>query len=155
MPHDGKQVANHIVEVASRAGRPMDIMTLLKLSYFTHGWCLARHDRPLVTDYVEAWKYGPVIPSVYYSFRRQGIYGLRQLNLIREDLDDHELQTISDVYESYGNLSAVKMSRLTHKRGGPWHQIYHSQGSGSPIPNDLIKAYYTGDGDGHARAINP
>ena len=151
MPHDGKQIANHIIAIAAERGNTLDIMTLLKLSYFAHGWCLARLDHALVTDPVEAWKYGPVIPSVYYGFRPRGIDNLRPLDLIPVEIDDPEQRIMRFVYESYGSLNGGRLSRLTHKKGGPWHEIYRSRGSGSVIPNDLIMKYYKGAGDGHAR----
>ena len=132
MAHDGKQVANHVLEIASNDGRSLDIMTLLKLSYFAHGWCLAAHDEALVTDRVEAWRYGPVIPGIYYGFRPQGIDDLRPLDLIPEEIGADFSQTIKAVYHRYQRLSGRKMSGLTHKKDGPWYKIYKSLGEWKP-----------------------
>ncbi|MDR1166980.1 MAG: DUF4065 domain-containing protein [Deltaproteobacteria bacterium] len=45
-------------------------LTPLKLQkelYFAQGWHLAYHDVPLFEDPIEAWKYGPVVSSVYFA----------------------------------------------------------------------------------------
>ena len=143
MPNDGRQIANHIIEVAEDHGNhSLDIMTLLKLAYFAHGRCLARHEQALVTDSVEAWKYGPVIPSIYFGFRPHGVDNVEQLRIIPEEIGDNGKKVIRNVYRHYRNYSGGKLSGITHKRDGPWYRIYHSLGEGSVIPNELIREYF-------------
>ena len=123
MPRDGRQIANHILEIAQRDGNSMDLMTVLKLTYFAHGRCLARHDTPLVTDYIEAWQYGPVVPGIYFAFRPHGISNLSPLRLVPEEIDADAQDVIAGIYTKYRNYSGGKLSRMTHVKGGPWHKI--------------------------------
>ena len=67
--YDSRRVANEFIRAAAQEGRGLSIMTLLKFVYIAHGWTLALLDRPLITDLAEAWRYGPVVPSVYFGFR--------------------------------------------------------------------------------------
>jgi uncharacterized phage-associated protein len=42
-------------------------LKIQKMLYFVQGWHLAYYDIPLFVDPIEAWKYGPVVTSVYYA----------------------------------------------------------------------------------------
>ena len=65
-------VANYFVVRAAENDKMLDIIQLVKLVYLAHGWCLGITGKPLLSSQVEAWRYGPVIPEVYYAFRQQG-----------------------------------------------------------------------------------
>ena len=41
-------------------------MHVLKLVYLCHGWCLGFTGEALINEPVEAWTYGPVVPTVYH-----------------------------------------------------------------------------------------
>ena len=44
-------------------------MKMQKLVYLAHGWHLAIHDRPLISENFEAWPYGPVEEDLYHIFK--------------------------------------------------------------------------------------
>jgi hypothetical protein len=73
MSYDARQIANWFIERSSREGRPLSIMSLLKLAYISHGWRLEMQNRPLFHNRIEAWQHGPVIPDVYKTLRPQGL----------------------------------------------------------------------------------
>ncbi len=121
----------------------MSIMRVLKLLYFAHGWCLALYHRPLINDHVEAWKFGPVIPMVYFAFRPQGIYGLNPMELVHEREMCHDTSRLLRwIDDKYGVLTDRQLSLLTHVKGGPWHQVYRPNVRNIVIPNDLITSYF-------------
>jgi uncharacterized phage-associated protein len=63
-------VARLFLEKAPTSGvQDLTPMKILKLTYLAHGWHLCYTDSPLILDQVQAWKYGPVVPSVYHYFK--------------------------------------------------------------------------------------
>jgi uncharacterized phage-associated protein len=118
-------------------------MQILKLVYIAHGWQLGLHGRPLVNEPVEAWQYGPVIPSLYHDYKK---YGSRPIESIPETkpatFDDEEKNVIEQVWKGYGKRSGVSLSSLTHEPGTPWSITVEQSGLGAEISNDLIEDYY-------------
>lgn len=47
-------------------------MKLHRLVYYAHGWHLGFQDTPLLNETLEAWPYGPVVPSILREFGRFG-----------------------------------------------------------------------------------
>src|SRR5687768_4006741 len=68
--HDARNVANEFLRQAKERGTKLTNMELQKLVYIAHGYSLAILDRPLIKQYVEAWRYGPVIPDLYHALRQ-------------------------------------------------------------------------------------
>ncbi len=143
LPYESRQVANRLIEVANQSGFQMSIMRLLKLTYMAHGWSLAMFDKPLVNDYVEAWKYGPVISIIYYGFRPYGVYNLKKVPFVHEQsIGDKVNGFLESVHELYGDLSDRQLTQLTHIRGGPWRTVYEPGKMNIFIPNQLISEHF-------------
>ena len=61
-------IADYIIAHGGGALTPLQV---IKLAYIAHGFTLALLGRSLVPEPIEAWRYGPVIPSIYtaeYNF---------------------------------------------------------------------------------------
>jgi uncharacterized phage-associated protein len=147
MPTDAHKVANDFLRLASQRGVSLTPLQLMKLVYIAHGWMLGLAQRPLVTNRIEAWKYGPVIPTLYDTTKKFGsgaVTGeLRPwFSSSGPDLEDQEREMIGQVYDIYGNLSGIQLSALTHKQGTPWAATYRPDVSNIPISNDLIAEHY-------------
>jgi uncharacterized phage-associated protein len=99
--------------------------------------------RQLVSEDIEAWRYGPVIRELYddvKKYRSQAI-----TDALCGDLpvfDATESSIMDQVYEIYGQYSGPALSRLTHMKGSPWDITYNLQGQDCVISNDLIEDYY-------------
>lgn len=138
-------VANEILKIAKRKGLSLTPMQLVKLTYIAHGWALAVLDRDLFGDRIEAWKYGPVIPTLYHSTKQFGRSAIPHA-LIDED-DPSPLAPdvnafLEDVVEKYGHLSGYALSNLTHREGSPWHQVYEDGVMNISIDDALIARHY-------------
>ena len=143
-------VANYLIGARKRRKeKPPTPMELLKLVYIAHGWNLAIHDEPLVTDTVQAWKYGPVLPSLYRAVREWGNRPVEKPLLVSfaddTDFSAGEEEVMDAVLDAYGHYDGIQLSMLTHACGTPWHDVYmvekHDMGD-APIPNELIKQHF-------------
>src|SRR5438093_6238406 len=111
-------IANYFIEKSAETGVPLSPMKLIKLVYLAHGWHLALTGKPLITEPIEAWKYGPVIASLYHVFKRYGNGNLPITAKVSTAVlpDDPDLKKLLDkVWDSYGKYSAVQLSTLTHQ----------------------------------------
>lgn len=142
MTYDARQIANWFVLRAAREGRPLSIMSLLKLVYISHGWHLEMYKTPLFSNSIEAWQYGPVVPDVYNAFRKQGIVVSTPFPGHSGKLAPEDESLLEQVYTIYGRLPALRLSDLTHEEGGPWAIARQLGGWYAPIPNDLIQSHY-------------
>jgi uncharacterized phage-associated protein len=142
MAYDARQIANWFIERAAQDGRALTIMSLLKLTYIAHGWNLEVRDEPLISNKIEAWQYGPVIPDVYNTYRPQGVAISKPVEVFETPKEPTIASFLEEIYTIYGRLPAFKLSELTHVPGGPWDVAKDWGGWFAEIPNDLIKSHY-------------
>jgi uncharacterized phage-associated protein len=126
-------------------------MKLQKLIYFAHGWHLALRNGPLIDEHIEAWEWGPVVPTVYHEFKRWGRTAIED-KAIRWDgtqylLSDHDpLNLLDRIWYVYGKYTGGQLSAMTHQKGTPWHQILEQSGGrivrGTDIPDPIIADYF-------------
>lgn len=142
--HDSRTVANRFLTLAQEAGDCLTPMQVLKLVYIAHGWMLGLYGRPLIKDEVQAWQYGPVIPTLYNAMRDyRGSVVTNALKAPAEDtLTANEDDLVQQVYGMYGKKSGPALSRLTHADGTPWDLTYRPGSFGLVIPTDTIEDHY-------------
>lgn len=147
--YDSRTIANYFLYLAHRDGVRITPMKLQKLVYFAHGHYLAITGKPLIRDEIEAWQYGPVIPNLYHSIKRFGSDHITDKSIIQ---DDHFIEQIpkdltikkflNKIWDIYGNLSAVQLSKMTHEKGGPWERTWSEFSRNVDIPDDLIYDFF-------------
>lgn len=139
-------VAKELVEVAAANGNPLTNMKLQKLLYFGHALSLTLLNKPLFTEKIEPWTYGPVVPDVYHSYK---IYGPNIITRndyfssyqIPQAEREWMLPVINKTWELFGKYSAVALSEYSHKIGAPWERAISEK---NPIISDeSIKNYYS------------
>lgn len=140
--HNSLVIVNTILYEMDNKLTPLQVN---KLTYFSHGWLLGLYGRPLISEQVEAWRYGPVVPAVYYALRENGRSPVRFMDYfdcLYNGLDDKEKDIIKQVIEGYGSLSGSELIGLTHEEGTPWSQCYDKSKQNTVIPNQIIKEYF-------------
>ena len=134
MRYSAASVANAFLSKAFSQKKTISPMKIQKLIYIAHGYSLVERDEPLLDEVFEAWKFGPVLNSLYHQckyFHKSGIN--RYLSEVKWDSDentpapipdDPEVREIIDfVWDTYGNERAIELSVWTHERGGPWDTV--------------------------------
>jgi uncharacterized phage-associated protein len=100
-------------------------LKLQKLLCYAQGLHLARFNRPLFNDKIEAWVHGPVVPELWKRFRVYGDTGIPRPNRIQEFALETQ-KFLDDVYKVYGRFSAWQLRCMTH-REAPWRETPQSR----------------------------
>lgn len=141
--YSAEAVANSFLRLARRSDRQLTNMQLQKLVYIAHGFSLAILGRPLISDPVEAWRWGPVFPGLYGKLRKYGADTVTDEVDARDSVplgsEAHDL--IRAVFDQYGDVPGPKLSGMTHQKGSPWSRTWEEDPQGY-IPQDLIRAHY-------------
>ena len=120
-------------------GERLTNLKLQKLLYYQQGFHLAFFDTPLFSDSVEAWMYGPVIPSVYEEYSSYGSSSLPEVNNAIS-LTNEEEELFNEVYDAYRDFSAIGLMNRTHKEK-PWREATpHDRGT--VISQKSMKEYF-------------
>ena len=137
-------IANFFIQlVQSISDDTIDNLKLNKILYYTQGWSLVRLGRPLFTDEIHAWEYGPVVPAVYHQFKvcKNQPIGEVEDTFDESILSSKELDLLIDVYRKYGKYTGVALKNMTHMPGTPWEVIYE-RGKNNVITLESMDRYF-------------
>ena len=158
MKTNALSVANYFIDLAQRNNSQITQLGLMKRVYIAYGFCLAMLDKSIFDerfDRVEAWKYGPVIPSVYHSFKQYKDKPIIEKTVIMEwdeqkgiaryvtpELEEKEVKKVIEfVWNRYRGFTDSEMVSLTHRDGTPWALCYVPN-MNAVIPDSFTKLYY-------------
>jgi uncharacterized phage-associated protein len=150
-------IANAFLTRAFHERRGIDPMKMQKLCYLAHGYSLVECDDALLDERFEAWKFGPVLPSLYHLLKKY------RWGNVTDYVKDYDYEThkfvqtpaptdpsvnkiVEFVWRSYGDLPAIELSDWTHEKDGPWDTVMKSEKNlvrNLDIPNDLIRDYFS------------
>ena len=153
-PYSAASVANAFLNKAFQENRTISPMMLQKLLYIAHGYFLVERDNPLLDEVFEAWKFGPVLNSLYHQckyFRDNNVNkylfdSYSKMTWHAPIPEDNYVRGIVDfVWKTYGNESPTSLSAWTHEKDGPWDQV--TKGGTKilrhkEVPNENIKSYF-------------
>lgn len=144
MTRDAIEIADEFIRLSGNTKTNMQIQ---KMVYIAHGYMLGAYGRPLISESVEAWKWGPVVPSLYKRFKKYGSDLVRARPGRRPDFDAEEERVLEYVWNKYGKYCGYYLSQITHGIGSddrtPWKGHY-ADGSKNAIPDRTIYEYYHG-----------
>ncbi|MDR1079669.1 MAG: DUF4065 domain-containing protein [Deltaproteobacteria bacterium] len=165
-------VANWFIEQNRNDPSELTHLKLQKMLYFAQGWHLAYFDVPLFEDPIEAWKYGPVVRSVYRALNGRPkseiltepiegyvLHGADYLDWGTPEMtsrDDDTEKFMRFIWNSYSKMEAWKLVSISHARNSPWDKVANSPGNRAAatdyewygeyydlvIPVELMKFYF-------------
>ena len=129
-------------------------MKLEKLVYFCFAEYLCQYNKELYEDDIYAYKWGPVVKSVYSRYK-----GYKEIETEDIDASDvfemparsrilfaedgvRKMQIIDEVIKKYGNLLASDLVKLTHRDFTPWYVSGQGELNNEVITNEVIKKYH-------------
>jgi uncharacterized phage-associated protein len=161
MNNNAISIANYFIDKSNsdpNSKYPLTLLRLVKYVYIAYGFALAILKKKIIDerfDKVEAWKYGPVIPSVYHTFKHNKnnpISEKSSIPVFEEDdgkllfrepkVEDKEIISLLDfVWDRYKDKSITELIELLHRPGTPWEYCYR-EGENVEIHDEMTKIYY-------------
>lgn len=153
-PYTPQHVANFFLDRAEEEGISLTQLKLMKLVYIAYGWYLAITGEKLFIENIQAWKHGPVIPSLYHEFKHFGSQPIegRATSFDWESLDtsipripqsdETTLNVLSLVWDVYKRFTGSALVRKTHEEGSPWAKAYKEGERDIVIDPAVIGSHY-------------
>lgn len=135
-------------------------LSLEKLVYFAYADYLCEHVERLFEDQIFAFTHGPVVDSVYETYKRSGSQYIKPLEFgVDSDVQTgvkelparsrilfakdgaEKLRSIDQTIQKYGKYTAGALVDLTHRTGSPWSHV-NSARAYQVISDDLIIAHH-------------
>ncbi|MDR1101370.1 MAG: DUF4065 domain-containing protein [Clostridiales bacterium] len=139
-------IANFFIDVETDEQSGITNMKLNKLLYFAQGLFLARFDKPLFGETIEAWQHGPVVPEIYDKYKFCGknpiekADGKYDYNIFTGE----EYGVLIDTERAYGIYDTWVLRDKTHEADTPWAKNFKT-GFGDIIPQKDIKEYFANE----------
>ena len=118
-------IAKYIVAVCSDNGNPITNLKLQKMLYYAQGYAYRYCKEPIFAEEICKWRYGPVVPDVYFAYYQFGS------EIIVPDVSDWELlyerircdnglkKVVDRVIHGCSCLRAAELVYRTHQEM-PW-----------------------------------
>ena len=138
-------IAKYIISKCNRENCPISNLQLQKILYNLQKAFLQSEIRitekkssALFGDEIEAWQWGPVVPSVYYVYCTYG--SLSIIETYDVHIDARVQKFIDPIIERQRSVNPWRLVDETHRKGGAWDRVYRNgMGNRSVIPCELIR----------------
>ena len=133
------QVVDRNPETGETVYEGITNLKLQKILYFAQAAHLALCDKPLFEDEIQAWKYGPVVPSVYNIFKQ---YNADFIPASDGDCVDDKLHDfLMEVWDIFGKYSTAELVHLSHQHD-PYKDVYSDTLRNIVISPESMKKFY-------------
>ena len=139
------EVARFFINIANTIPTD-DLMTNMrvnKLLYFAQGECLRQLGKPLFDEDMEAWDYGPVVPSVYRTYKEFGREPIKDGVGYQDTFSEQEKDVLFDVLSYYGQFSTSALVALSRQVQSPWTAAHKNGDKHAKISKEEIKTFFT------------
>ena len=144
--YSAENIAKYFIYLASQSfvgdNKEREGITNLKLQkvlYFAQAYYLAKFNKPLFSDAIEAWEYGPVVPKIYRMFKHFGSNSIIG-STNESNLKDEDKENLKKVWDAFGGYSATRLVNITHAHS-PWKEAFKSETK--KISRKAMAEYYT------------
>lgn len=139
MTYSALDVAKYVINHEHSMNREISNLRLQKLLYFVQAKVLMETGEPCFEDEMQAWDFGPVVPSVYYKYK---IYGSMDIGTkeVEPNIENKILGFISAILDFCRDYPTYQLVEITHQQT-PWINA-RAQGAKSVISPVAIKEYF-------------
>lgn len=147
--YNALSVAHYIIDYCNEHGNSISNLKLQKMLYFVQAEFLVSTPKntPCFKDRIEAWDFGPVVPSVYHLYKLFGSAPIpTRMNDVLvpyfEEISSDDQLMINSIVDDASRYTAAQLVQLTHNQA-PWKNAYR-RGLNNEITNDAIRDYFMG-----------
>ena len=131
-------VAKYIVSKCTRNNTPICNLQLQKLLYLIQKESLVINDEPIFVDEIEAWRFGPVVPNVFFHFSGYGAMPI-VMEYVVDEIEDEDRELIDDVVDRKKMLYPWDYLNEICGNGRAWCRVWDGgSGDSKVIPVDMI-----------------
>lgn len=137
--------AYYLVNIFKRHKNPVTQIHIQNLMFLFEAYYMNMKDVDFLYECeFTAWNFGPVATPLYDSFKK---YGTNEINLTMEEIEqgnsisEEKKKLLKDLYNVFGNFSAMELVQFVHAEGSPWEEIWDKE-QYSIIPKEKIKMWF-------------
>ena len=127
-------VANTFLYYGFEEGIKITPMKLQKLIYFLFKRYAQTTSQKLFSEQFETWKYGPVLPSIYYEFSSFGSQSITkfardakgQVHILNISSNAELNESWNYIWNRYKYCTGPELSAITHQNGTAWSKAKES-----------------------------
>ena len=138
MGYNAVDIGRTTVQLSLDNGLCLTNLKLQKLLYFAWIEYFKKTGKPLFDDDFEAWKYGPVVPSVYYDFWQYAGSTIVFARTPSSPVDAMTKEFLLSMLEKYKDCNAYELIDASHDTAA-WRDSY-VQGCKRRIPRLSMEA---------------
>lgn len=135
-----ESVANYVIAYGMKIGHPVSNLQLQKILYYIQVHFLKKKGIPFFKDEIEAWQFGPVIPTVFYQYAAWGPAPITMFKTQKIDLEQEEKKDLEQIVKEKAVFSLLEIVADTHKKGKAW-DLYYKVNKRNVIPKKAMELY--------------
>lgn len=141
--YDATKIAEYAIEYEYSQKRSVSNLRLQKLLYFIQAQFLVDNHEPCFDDRMEAWDFGPVVPSVYHVYKYFGSSSIPHLTSKGSyGIAEEDQLLIDHILDRCAQHSTTALVSITHGQA-PWRDAYY-KGFDNTISPQAIQSYFGG-----------
>ncbi|MEO5358754.1 MAG: DUF4065 domain-containing protein [Nitrospirae bacterium YQR-1] len=130
-------IANYFLFKAEEGEELISNLKLQKLVYYAQGLYLIFFKKPLFEESIEAWTYGPVIPTLYHRYKESGAGSIPPPeNFTPDVIAENDREFLDEIFDVFGQFSAIRLKDIAHE-DMCWKQAY-DKGTGTIITHEAM-----------------
>ena len=144
--YNALKIAKYFLKLGEK-DETMTCQKLIKLVIVANGWHLSLSNGiPLITESIEAWKYGDIVPSVYDKYRKFGTSKITDA-IEKQDIEKITKNFLKEIWRKYGEYNGMQLSSNLSKKGTPYKKQWAiacntTKSIDLCIPNKFYHNYY-------------
>lgn len=133
------EIAKYLINLKFTEGSPINNNRVQMLLYLVQGQSYRLYGIPVFKEIFYAWKQGPVIPDVYWTYSGYLNTNIRCRYEIK--LDNITTELLNDLLTRLDNFDNNTLQQIVCEKDSPWDKYYNEKQL-TIIPEKQIKKYF-------------